>query len=153
MAGRRRGEIPRPTALTAVKAGGLTGAQIYIYLFMKIWKLNLYHNIFPYVASGKKTIEGRAWSEKRDYRKMKRGDKIVFSDLGSKKTATVIVCSVKHYKTVKAYLEGEGLKKCLPWAESLAEGIGIYYGIAEDWEGRIRTRGIFAIRIQLEKKF
>jgi len=119
---------------------------------MKTWKLNLYHHIYPYIASGEKTVEGRAWSEKRDYRQMKRGDNIVFSDLGSKRKTTVIISSVKHYKTVKAYLEGEGLKKCLPWAKSLAEGIGIYYGIAEDWEERIRARGIFAIRIRLEKK-
>ena len=83
---------------------------------------------------------------------MKSGDKIVFSDLGSKRKTTAIINSVKHYKTVKAYLEGEGLKKCLPWAKSLAEGIGIYYGIAEDWEERIRVRGIFAIRIKSEKK-
>lgn len=120
--------------------------------FMKIWKLNLYHHIFPYVVSGKKTVEGRAWSRKRNYRKMKPGDRIIFSDLRSKRKTTSIVRSVKHYKTVKAYLESEGLKKCLPWAKSLAEGIGIYYGIAEDWEKRIRSHGVFAIRIQPEKR-
>ena len=118
---------------------------------MKIWKLNLYRHIYPYVASGEKSVEGRAWSKKRDYRKMKRGDKIIFSDLGSKKKTTAIISSIRRYKNVKDYLRGEGLKKCLPWARSLAEGIGIYYGIADDWEERIRKGGIFAIRIRIEK--
>ncbi|OGY43858.1 MAG: hypothetical protein A2729_05240 [Candidatus Buchananbacteria bacterium RIFCSPHIGHO2_01_FULL_39_14] len=117
----------------------------------KIWKLNLYHHIFPYVASGKKTVEGRAWSKKRDYRQMKKGDEIIFSDLGSKKKVTAFVSGIKHYKTVKDYLKNEGLKKCLPWTKSLAEGIGIYYGIAEDWEKRIKKGGIFAIRIKIKK--
>lgn len=118
---------------------------------MRLWQLNLYHHIYPYVADGQKTVEGRAWSKKRDYTKMKPGDKIVFSDLGSKKKVTAEILSVKNYKTVKAYLEKEGLKKCLPWVKSLSEGIGLYYGIAEDWEERIRKGGIFAIRIKLNK--
>lgn len=118
---------------------------------MKIWKLNLYHHIYPYIASGKKTVEGRAWSKKRDYRKMKRGDMIVFSDLGSKNKTVATIRSVKHYKNVRDYLLGEGLKKCLPWAKSLADGIGIYYGIADDWEVRIRKGGIFAIRVRIGK--
>lgn len=82
---------------------------------------------------------------------MKPGDKIVFTSLGSKRKVTAVIDGVKNYKTVKEYLQKEGLKKCLPWAKSLAEGIGIYYGIAEDWEERIRHGGIFAIRIHLEK--
>jgi len=118
---------------------------------MKIWKLNLYHHIYPYVASGKKSVEGRAWSKKRDYWKMIRGDKIIFSDLGSKKKTVTVVDGVKHYKSVRDYLQKESLKKCLPWAKSLAEGIGIYYGIADDWEERIMKGGIFAIRIHPEK--
>jgi ASC-1-like (ASCH) protein len=118
---------------------------------MKIWKLNLYHHIYSYVESGKKSVEGRAWSKKRDYRKMKRGDKIIFSDLESKKKVVAVIDQVKWYKSVKEYLRKEGLKKCLPWAKSLAEGIGIYYGIADDWEERIRNGGIFAIRIRVEK--
>ena len=119
---------------------------------MRIWKLNLYHHIFPYVANGKKLVDGRVWSKKRDYRKMKRGDKIIFTDLGSGKKATTTIDSVKHYKSVKDYLKKEGLKRCLPWVKSLAEGIGVYYGIADDWEERIRRGGIFAIRIHLDKK-
>ena len=119
---------------------------------MRVWKLNLYHHIFPFIASGKKTIEGRAWSPKRDYRQIRPGDKIIFTDLGSKKKVTTIVDGVKHYKTVKDYLEKEGLKKCLPWVKSLAEGIGVYYGIADDWEERIRRKGMFAIRIHLKNK-
>lgn len=94
-------------------------------------------------------MEGRAWSEKRDYRRMRRGDKIIFSDLGSDKKVTAAIKSVQHYKTVREYLKKEGLKKCLPWAKDLADGIGIYYGIAEDWEERIRHGGIFAIRIKM----
>ena len=31
---------------------------------MKTWKLNLYHHIYSYVASGEKAVEGRAWSKK-----------------------------------------------------------------------------------------
>ena len=118
---------------------------------MKIWKLNLYHHIFSYICERQKTVEGRAWSLKRDYRKMKRGDKIIFSDLGGQKKVTAVIEGVKRYKNVKDYLTGEGLKKCLPWVRSLAEGIGVYYGIADDWEERIRKGGIFAIRIRIDK--
>jgi ASC-1-like (ASCH) protein len=118
---------------------------------MKTWKLNLYTHIFPYVANGKKSVEGRAWSKKRDYKKMRPGDEIIFTDLGSDKKVTAIITGIKHYKTVKKYLQSEGLKKCLPMAKSLADGIGIYYGIADDWEERIRKGGIFAIRIKIKK--
>ena len=118
---------------------------------MKIWRMNLYHRFFPYVASGRKSVEGRAWSKKRNYRKMKRGDKIIFSDLSSQKKVTAVIDGVKRYKNVRDCLTGEGLKKCLPQAKTLAEGIGIYYGIADDWEERIRKDGIFAIRIHLDK--
>ena len=82
---------------------------------------------------------------------MKHGDKIIFSDLGSKDKTIAIIDGVKHYKNVRDYLRNEGLRKCLPWAKSLAEGIGIYYGIADDWEERLRKGGIFAIRIRPEK--
>lgn len=82
---------------------------------------------------------------------MKQGDKIIFSDLGSKKRTVATIDGVKHYGSVKEYLQKEGLKKCLPWAKSLAEGIGIYYGIADDWEERIKKGGIFAIRIRVKK--
>ena len=75
----------------------------------------------------------------------------IFSDLGSKKKTVTVVDGVKHYKSVRDYLQKESLKKCLPWAKSLAEGIGIYYGIADDWEERIMKGGIFAIRIHPEK--
>lgn len=118
---------------------------------MRLWKLNLYHHIYPYVASGKKTVEGRAWSKKRDYAKMKPGDKIIFSDLGSYKKVAAKILGVKKYKTVKKFLEKEGLKKCLPWVKSLSEGIGLYYGIADDWEERVRKGGIFGIRIKIKK--
>lgn len=117
----------------------------------RIWKLNLYHHIFPFVANGAKSVEGRAWSRARNYRTMKKGDTIIFNDLGSNKKVTARVDGVKNYKTVKEYLQKEGLKKCLPWVKSLAEGIGVYYGIADDWEERIRKGGIFAIRIHIEK--
>jgi ASC-1-like (ASCH) protein len=116
---------------------------------MKTWHLNLYHEIFPYISNGQKTVEGRAWSKKRNYYEMKKGDEIIFTDIKNRKKITVVIDGVKHYKTVKDYLSKEGLKKCLPWAKSLREGIGAYYGIASDWEERIRTKGIFAIRIHL----
>lgn len=83
---------------------------------------------------------------------MKRGDRIIFSDLGSKEKTVATIKGVKHYRTVKQYLKREGLRKSVPWASSLAEGIGIYYGIADDWEERIRRHGIFAIRIRPERK-
>lgn len=118
---------------------------------MKIWKLNLNHRIFPYVANGRKSVEGRAWSKKRDYRKMKRGDKIIFSDLGSSKKTAAVIEGVKRYKNVKDYLTSEGLKKCLPWVKSLSDGIGVYYGITDDYEERIRKGGIFAIRIRINR--
>jgi|GEM_PF-1638848 len=118
---------------------------------MKIWKLNLYHATFPYISNGKKIVENRPWSKKRDYRKMKPGDQIVFSDLGSKRKAVAVIKGVRNYKSVKELIVREGLKKCFPWAKSLAEGIGICYGIADDWEERIRKGGIFAIRIKVVK--
>lgn len=110
--------------------------------------MNLYRHIWPSVANGKKTVEGRAWSSKRNYRKMRPGDRIIFTQLGIGRKTTVAIESVHHYKTVREYLTKEGLKKCLPWAKTLAEGIGTYYGIADDWEERICRGGIFAIRMR-----
>ena len=78
--------------------------------------------VFDYLKSGAKTIEGRPYSTK--YHQVAAGDRIVFVNGSSQHKATVK--SVKKYKTLSAYLQGEGLKRTLPGVTTVKEGTRVY---------------------------
>ena len=78
--------------------------------------------VFDHLKSGAKTVEGRPYSSK--YQKVEAGDSIVFASGSKKHEATVK--SVKKYRTLKGYLQGEGLKKTLPGVSSMKDATRIY---------------------------
>ncbi len=81
---------------------------------------------FSLILLGLKTVEGR--KNKGRFREMKINDIINFSnsDIIPRSVRTKIV-SKNIYLTFAAYLETEGLEKCLPGISTLDEGLAIYY--------------------------
>ncbi len=114
------------------------------------WEMNLYDEYFQQIKSGRKTVEGRAPSEKRDYNDFKVGDTITFTNLKTGEQLEVVIEYVSHYPTVQEMLETEGLDNVLPKAGSIEEGVKAYYSI-EDYEERIKKGGIYAIKIHLRR--
>lgn len=112
------------------------------------WEMNLYDKYFQLIKSGKKTVEGRAPSKKRNYKDFKVGDTITFKNLRTGERIKVAVDGVVHYPTVEEMLKSEGLKNVSPSVGSIEEGVRAYYAI-EDYEERIKKGGIYAIRIYL----
>ena len=113
--------------------------------------MNLYPECFEAIKSGRKTIEGRARSEKRDYEKMKSGDTIVFTNTETKENFGVKVEMATHYQNVEEMLKKEGLSNVQPNAKTVQEGIKKYYAI-ENYEERIKKDGIYAIKVCVANK-
>lgn len=114
-------------------------------LKMRNWKLDLYNSPFLGIKATLKTVEGRAWTKKIDYRQMRKGDKLTFRNLDTGEELTVMIDEVNWYPSVKEMLENEGLESLLPGVKSIEEGIELYHSFP-GYEERIKEGGIFAIR-------
>ena len=82
---------------------------------------------FSLIKLGLKRCEGRL--NKKDFAKMKKGDKIIFTnnDFDFERKISVKITSIHKYDTFKKYLEKETLERCLPGIDSLNNGEKIYY--------------------------
>ena len=79
---------------------------------------------FTYVKNGQKTVEGRLF--KGLYTEVKTGDHIEIQTENEKESFVVEVVGVNQHESFKELLEKESLKKVLPNAETIEEGIEIY---------------------------
>ena len=78
---------------------------------------------FLAIESDKKTIEGRL--HKNFFKEIEIEDIwTFFNDEGDE--VIVKVMDIRHYETIREYLEKEGLKKTVPYALDLEDGIRIY---------------------------
>jgi ASC-1-like (ASCH) protein len=82
---------------------------------------------FTLIYLGIKTREGRLI--KGDFANIRKNDIIKFinDDFGFPREVHVRVTSIKKYTSFDMYLKGEGLSKCLPGVNSLANGVQIYH--------------------------
>jgi len=77
---------------------------------------------FGYLVSGQKKVEGRKNSPK--WRDLKPSEKVLLTC--GKKSQLFLITDVRKYSSIRAYLEQEGLRNCLPGVESIEEGIAVY---------------------------
>lgn len=90
----------------------------------KIFKNHRAEPYFTFVKEGIKTVEGRL--NKGKYKEIQPKDHIVVFNNEETKSFEVVVIGVRNYFSFKELLEKEGLKKVLPNAETLEDGINIY---------------------------
>lgn len=96
---------------------------------------------FDQISAGLKTVEWRTWSHFESY---KVWDILVFISGG--KVIEKPIQAVIRYPFVKAYLEQEGLEKCLPWVSNLTEAEEAYLSIP-GYPEKIEKYGMLAFRI------
>ena len=79
---------------------------------------------YNFIKNGKKIYETRVYDEKR--RKLKLMEVITFKDRGSNKTFKALINELSYFSNFKDAIESAGLKKVLPNARSLKDGINMY---------------------------
>lgn len=106
---------------------------------------------FHEIKEGRKTIEGRAGKPDLYWSWVGKRIRVLAVPVEESREEFVIVKikGIKHYRNVRAYLEGEGLEKILPGVRMIDEGIAIYKGIYPDEE---KLGGIYALYIELDKE-
>lgn len=109
---------------------------------------------FSQIENKIKTIEGRINSGQ--FKSLREGDTITFCNQG--KLLPCLVKGKRIYRSFEEMLEKEGVKKCLPDARSLKEGVAIYDNLP-GFKQRAIQHGVVAIEItphtkeiQTEKK-
>ncbi|MFA5086949.1 MAG: ASCH domain-containing protein [Candidatus Paceibacterota bacterium] len=101
----------------------------------KVYKNHRAEPYFTYLKNGEKTIEGRI--REGEYQNIGAGDRIVVYNNEETDSVQVMVKNIRKYSSFKEMLENEQLKKILPDAETVEEGIKIYerfYGPKEEKE-------------------
>lgn len=119
---------------------------------MKPQELNVSDPWFGAIKRGEKTVEGRLASGR--FLDMKEGTPLTINRSKQEKdnesptaTSTVyaIVTRVVYYKSIRMYLEQEGLARTLPGVRRIEDGVAIYrqfYSTEKE-----NTHGIAAIHI------
>ena len=79
---------------------------------------------FNLIKNGKKIYETRVFDEKR--RKLKLMEVVTFKDRGSNKTFKALITELSYFSNFKDAIESAGLKKVLPNARSLKDGVEMY---------------------------
>jgi ASC-1-like (ASCH) protein len=108
-----------------------------------------YHNhraepYFTFVKQGKKTIEGRI--RKGYYRLIKPGDHIIIFNEEETDNLEVLVKRVAPYESIWEMLKAEPLKKIVPDAKSIDDGVQIYRRFYT--EEQEKEFGVVAIEIK-----
>ena len=86
--------------------------------------MNLDTIYFNYILEGKKIYETRIYDEKRQ--KLKLLDVINFSDRGSSRIFKAQIIELSYFLNFSEAIKEVGIKKVLPNAKSLVEGVKLY---------------------------
>lgn len=118
---------------------------LYQQIIMTKFQKHLSEPWFSLIKVGMKTCEGRL--NKGEFSKMKKDDIIMFinGDLPDPRSFCVRISAIHYYDTFGDYLINEGLYKCLPGIDSIAEGINVYHKYYS--ESDESQYGIVAIQI------
>tara|TARA_B110000208_G_scaffold162226_1_gene198373 strand:- start:618 stop:965 length:348 start_codon:yes stop_codon:yes gene_type:complete len=87
-----------------------------------MYKISLLKPYLDLIKQGKKTIEGRKNSIK--YHSFKEKDKILFN-YNDEECLTEII-KINKYKTIREYLENEGIEYTMPHVKSIEEGLEVF---------------------------
>lgn len=89
-------------------------------------KMNLDTIYFDYIKNGKKLYETRVYDKKR--REIKLLEEVTFIDRSDNtRTFKAIIIELSYFKNFKEAIEEVGIKKVLPNAKSLDEGVKLYH--------------------------
>ena len=121
---------------------------------MKTWIVDIFEENLGYILDSAKGVEGRVpdlRKPEKHYHLIKPNDilsfRVVDKNIQPIKSIKQIFFEViynRHYSSVREYLESEGLRRALPEAKSIEEGIVIYHNLPE-YEERISQVGIQGI--------
>ena len=114
-------------------------------------KMKLDTIYFNYIKDHIKLYETRVYDKKRQ--EIKLLDIIEFSDRNSKKTFEAKITELSYFKNFKDALKGVGIKKVLPNAKSLREGVKIYesfpHGENMTFKEAAKKYGVLRIKFEL----
>lgn len=121
---------------------------------MKTWIVDIFEENLEYILDSNKEVEGRVpdlrKSEKhyhliqpKDILSFRVVDKSI-QPIESIKHTSFEVSYNKKYDSVREYLESEGLKRALPEAKSIEDGITVYHNLP-GYKERISQVGIHGI--------
>jgi ASC-1-like (ASCH) protein len=108
---------------------------------------------FDYIQSKVKLYETRVYDKKRQ--EIKLLDVVKFKDTGSNRTFMGKITELSYCKTFKKAIEDVGIKKILPNARSLKEGIKIYesfpHGEGGTYKDVAKKYGVLRMKFELLK--
>ena len=87
-------------------------------------EMNLDTIYFNYIKNKTKLYETRVYDEKRQ--QIKLLNKVKFKERGSKRSFNAIIIELAYFKNFKDAIKPVGIKKVLPNARSLEDGVKIY---------------------------
>ena len=116
-------------------------------------EMNLDTVYFNFIKEGKKLYETRIYDKKRQ--SIQLLDKIKFKDRGSKKTFNAIITELSYFKNFKSAIQPVGIKKVLPNAKSLKEGVKLYnsfpHGEGGSYYTAAKKYGVLRMKFELLK--
>ena len=121
---------------------------------MKIWIVDIFKENLEYILDSNKKVEGRVpdlRKPEKHYHLINPKDILSFrvvdkniQPIESIKQVSFEVAYNNKYSSVREFLEAEGLKRALPEARSIEEGIAIYHNLP-GYKERISQVGIYGI--------
>ena len=108
---------------------------------------------FNYIKNGIKLYETRVYDKKRQ--EVKLLDTVTFRDRGSSNVFKATITELSYFGTFKEALENAGIKKVLPNAKSLKDGIKIYekfpHGEGGTFKDGATKYGVIRMKLKLIK--
>lgn len=124
---------------------------------MKTWVVDIFEENLEYILDLNKEVEGRVPDLRKPekfYHLIEPKDTLSFrvvdkniQPLESFEQVSFEVAYNNKYSSVREYLEAEGLKRALPEARSIEEGIAIYHNLP-GYKERISQVGIHGIGLR-----
>ena len=109
--------------------------------------MNLDTKYFDLIKSGRKKYEIRVFDEKRQ--KIKLLEEVIFTEKGNETNSfKCIITELSYFKTFKEAIEEVGIRKVLPNAKSLEDGIQIYESFPKYKEGS-KKYGVLRMKFAL----
>lgn len=107
---------------------------------------------FDYIKNGTKLYETRVFDKKRQ--EIRLLDNVKFIDKGDKRRSfNAIITELSYFPTFQEAIEEVGIKKVLPNAKSLKEGVEIYnnfpHGEGGTYEEAAKNYGVLRMKFKL----
>lgn len=115
-------------------------------------KMNLDTIYFDLIQQGKKLYETRVYDTKR--REIKLLEEVTFLDRGDKsRSFKAVITELSYFPDFKSAIEKVGIKKVLPNAKSLKEGVELYHqfpsGEGGTFKEAAKKYGVLRMKFQL----